>query len=1111
MKKLIFIFILLTLIFALNLKISYSITNLVKPHNACAYSSGTSVFLEWDYFYVGLGTVYFEIYEWNGTNWVLKDDTTKYPTVKKTFTGQTYGIHIYKIRAKEKFLSLTNYSDYTNSLYAYVLKLPTGFKVEHLSTKYDLKLSWDNVDTLADKIEVWRNTIPGPDFPSKIATLDKTLTTYTDSTVLPNTTYLYYLALRNFDETSKHDDWSIMTTGISLKTFPKGVNSISGSAQGNTAYIIWTYTNYPSGTTISGFKIYKGFETFYPVHLIIWTTLIDTLPNTIFSKTITGLDYGKHLYQVRTYNSAGESFANFSLTIYALKTPTSLTVNPISSNSIKLQWDPIDTNATKIVIARSLDGLTFTGLTSIDSTNSSYIDTSCSPNTKYWYKIKAKRDLNESNFSNSESAKTFPLGSPPAAPTNLQGNAVNCNQVILSWSDNSMDETSYIVERKVEGGVYSVNATLPASTVLYSDTTVSPNTKYYYRVKARNSFGDSDYSNEISLTTPPCGTVPNAPSNLTLTPLSSSEIRLNWSDNSNNELGFKIERKVEGGTYSEITILTANSTTFTDSGLMPDTKYYYRVRAYNSFGHSPYSNETSTNTLPIGTPPNAPTNLNVIVTSCDLVKLTWKDNSDNEDGFKIERKEGDGEYIVVGNVGVDQETFNDDTVSENKTYTYKVTAFNVYGFNSSIEKSVTTPPCGTKPNAPSDLILISLSPTQVKVTFIDNSDNEDGFKVERKELGGAYSEIKTLTTNTTEFIDNVNPNTTYYYRVRAFNTYGYSPYSNEANITTPPIGTKPNAPSDLIGSAITCNEINLSWSDNSNNEDGFKIERKEEGETYTLIKILSSNTTSYNDTSVSGNKKYYYRVYAFNSFGASDFSTEAIVITPPCGTKPNAPTNLFGEGISKSEINLSWKDNSDNEDGFILERKEEGGTFTPITLIPKDTTKYTDKNLLPDTTYYYRIKAYNSFGESSYSNEIRVKTLKDIEVIILRFYIGKTTYYQNDELKTMDVAPMILEGRTLLPIRYVAEALGASVLWDAKEQKVTISLKGKVLELWIGKNTAKVNDEFKLIDPSNPNVKPITIPPGRTMLPIRFIAENLGCKVDWNPDLKEVKITYPGS
>lgn len=147
----------------------------------------------------------------------------------------------------------------------------------------------------------------------------------------------------------------------------------------------------------------------------------------------------------------------------------------------------------------------------------------------------------------------------------------------------------------------------------------------------------------------------------------------------------------------------------------------------------------------------------------------------------------------------------------------------------------------------------------------------------------------------------------------------------------------------------------------------------------------------------------------------------------------------------------------------------------------------------------------NSIESTGVDGVIVVKS----EKIALKFYIGNKNYFVNDEMKIMDVVPMIYEGRTLLPIRYVAEALGATVGWDAKEQKVTITFKGITIELWIGKNTAKVNGEYKLIDAGNPNVKPITIPPGRTMLPIRFIAENLGCKVDWNPDLKEVKITYP--
>ena len=152
----------------------------------------------------------------------------------------------------------------------------------------------------------------------------------------------------------------------------------------------------------------------------------------------------------------------------------------------------------------------------------------------------------------------------------------------------------------------------------------------------------------------------------------------------------------------------------------------------------------------------------------------------------------------------------------------------------------------------------------------------------------------------------------------------------------------------------------------------------------------------------------------------------------------------------------------------------------------------------------------NEGGIGSITKTITVlEKASEVERIEIKLYIGSKKYYVNGVQKEMDVAPIIYEGRTLLPIRYVAEALGALVSWNATEQKVTITFKEMVIELWIGKNNAKVNGVYKFIDPENPEVKPIVIPPGRTMLPIRFIAENLGCKVDWDANLKEVKITYP--
>ncbi len=126
------------------------------------------------------------------------------------------------------------------------------------------------------------------------------------------------------------------------------------------------------------------------------------------------------------------------------------------------------------------------------------------------------------------------------------------------------------------------------------------------------------------------------------------------------------------------------------------------------------------------------------------------------------------------------------------------------------------------------------------------------------------------------------------------------------------------------------------------------------------------------------------------------------------------------------------------------------------------------------------------------------------------FTIDDSTYIVNDQVAAMDPSPRIVESRTLLPIRYVATPLGAAVSWDGVEQKVTIELAGKTIEMWIGQAIALVDGQTVFIDPSNANVKPIIID-NRTMLPIRFVSENLGCAVVWNEQTRQVQIVSSGA
>jgi hypothetical protein len=131
------------------------------------------------------------------------------------------------------------------------------------------------------------------------------------------------------------------------------------------------------------------------------------------------------------------------------------------------------------------------------------------------------------------------------------------------------------------------------------------NTNYYWRVNARNSFDSSSGWSSYRYFKTAVGPPPNAPSNLIATPLSSSQINLMWQDSSNDETGFKIERKTATGSYSQIATVGANVTSYSSSRLGANTTYYYRVRAYKATLNSDYCEEASATTLP--PPPSAPT------------------------------------------------------------------------------------------------------------------------------------------------------------------------------------------------------------------------------------------------------------------------------------------------------------------------------------------------------------------------------------------------------------------------------------------------------------------------------------------------------------------------
>lgn len=142
----------------------------------------------------------------------------------------------------------------------------------------------------------------------------------------------------------------------------------------------------------------------------------------------------------------------------------------------------------------------------------------------------------------------------------------------------------------------------------------------------------------------------------------------------------------------------------------------------------------------------------------------------------------------------------------------------------------------------------------------------------------------------------------------------------------------------------------------------------------------------------------------------------------------------------------------------------------------------------------------------AHSIPVRVLAKQPRTILVLR--VGSPAMKVGSSSVVLDAPPVIVEGRTLVPIRVVVESLGGTVAWDAVSRTVTISLGGTRLKLVIGKSSALVNGKSMLIDSTNPKVMP-QILNSRTMLPLRFVAESLGADVQWEASTQTITITYP--
>jgi len=218
-------------------------------------------------------------------------------------------------------------------------------------------------------------------------------------------------------------------------------------------------------------------------------------------------------------------------------------------------------------------------------------------------------------------------------------------------------------------------------------------------------------------------------------------------------------------------------------------------------------------------------------------------------------------------------------------------------------------------------------------------------------------------------VSSLSAGTTYYYRVRAYNTVGTSGNSDT-------IGVPPPAPTALPATAVTSNSFTANWS-GSVGAAGYQLDVSTDNLFSSFVSgyqdLDAGNTLAWNVSSLSAGTTYYYRVRAYSAGGTSDNSATISVTTPPA-----APTALAATAVTSNSFTANWT-NSIGATGYRLD-------VSTNDLFSNFVSGYEDLDagnvltwnvslLSADTPYYYRVRAYNTGGTSGDSATISVSTL----------------------------------------------------------------------------------------------------------------------------------------
>ena len=617
---------------------------------------------------------------------------------------------------------------------------------------------------------------------------------------------------------------------------------------------------------------------------------------------------------------------------------------------------------------------------------------------------------------------------PPAAPSAFtairSGTTAN-----LAWTDNSADETGFLLEYQINSGAWNPLLTTPANATGYAHTGLLDGNTYSYRVKSvRSTDSAASAPTTTASVSVPLSTLPLAPSGLvasSTTDVPTDELQLTWTDNAYNESGYPLERSTtSGGGFSLVTTLGAGSTAYTDSGLTEGTRYYYRVRATNSIGNSAYSSEALGTTLL-----NTPTAAAITSSSSTEVGLSWTDTSSVETGFTVERSTtSGGTFTSVGTAAANATTFTDTTVVAGTTYFFRIRTTNPVSVSDpSAAVTTTATSVGTAPFyepfnyalSPSTIVgqagsgnggnglwlgIAGTAPREAlltgnlsagRITGLGNqlemSKTSNSSRIAlvldattKAVITPGASSAKTfwlsyLVRTSTTLVTNSNSQLPGLVLSSSANTQLLTLLAQNARRSQYAIAGSGLTTVTSATGAIAANttyfylaKITVTDTDgsaaNGFEQIGATLWQYPAG---TLPPTTAPTSGGITRSTATVSSRLFDRVEIQGGNTANPFTFDEIRIAPAYAqvalpTAPVAPSSLIVSGATNTALTLTWTDNAANETAYKVQRAlATGGPYSDlVSNLAANTTNYTDTGLSTGTTYHYRVRALNINGSS---------------------------------------------------------------------------------------------------------------------------------------------------